>query len=355
MGLITDKDVWDVFCAKEENAVRTTDARGRIFYADRLSHEVSRPVVSEFLFNSGFRPHYPDDRSFAVCISHDVDHLLQGGLSVLSRFKEASKELMQGYWRRAVRYAKGDSVINPHYNIDKLLDIEDNLGVKSTYYFLALQSDDEDFNYRIDDVIPVLDLVRSSGCEIGLHGGHTAYRDSVKLQAEKLALEQASGVELKGYRNHFLRISTPDTWENLNRAGFLYDTTYGFPDHPGFRTGMCYPYFPYNATLGRYCSILEIPLIVMDATFLYYLRSDAKSAFTKIKEMIDKTKNVNGVFTLLWHNNYLYAPWKELFKAVVNYCKDHNAWFATGDQLNDWWRKNNFCAEYPSFGLNQPN
>jgi len=351
MRISNEREVWNIFLARDEARIKTTDPWNRILYADRIASEVNQPVVSEYLFKNGFRPHYPGKKNFAVCISHDVDHLFQPGLSAYGRVKGASKNFFNGRWKKTLQYLDPESRINPNYNLEDLLDIETKLGIP--FYFLALQPGEKDYNYSLADIKPLLQTIGKRGFEVALHGGHEAYQNADKLEQERKELQENSPSTVSGYRNHFLRFHVPVTWENLGKAGFNYDSTYGFPDHPGFRNGMCYPFFPYNVNNQRFSEILEIPLLAMDATFIFYLKYDVHKSLQLIKEIIDKTRAVNGVFTLLWHNNYLYKPWKQAFHSVISYCKDSGAWFATGEHLNQWWRENNFCGDYRRCGLRE--
>ncbi len=345
-----DADPWEVFSGAEEARLGRR-ADGRVLHSARTASHVAEPSVSQVLFAKGFRPHYPMGRSFAVCVSHDVDNLLRPHMSFYERTRLATKELLSLRLRRAWQYQGGKHPINPDYNIDMLLEIERKLNVVSTFYFLSLSAGDRDFNYELDNVPEVIRQVVDAGCEIGLHGGHEAFRDTSRMRKEKLRLESHIANSISGYRNHFLKFDVPDTWLLLEKNGFSYDSTYGFPDMPAFRNGMCYPFFPFLENEQRYCDVLEIPLLIMDATFIYYLNYDERKAFTAAKAVIDKTRAVNGVVTLLWHNNYLFSPWRKLFESILRYCRDSDAWFATGDQINRWWRQNDFCSSYPEFGL----
>jgi peptidoglycan/xylan/chitin deacetylase (PgdA/CDA1 family) len=339
---------WEIFQGSKNEGVRA-------FFRDRNPSEVSDPVVSQHLFGNGFRPHYPGGHPFAVCVSHDVDTLFRPGQKTKDRIKGSIREILEGRFGRALRYANVSDPINPNYNIEKVLDLERKYDVRSSFYFLSLQPGEEDFNYRPDDIAEVFGQVSAAGCEIGLHGGHQAFGDPVKIKQEKTLLEEASGKRIAGYRNHFLKFRVPDTWKYLEASAFEYDTTFAFPDQPGFRNGMCYPFFPYLEQEKRYSTVLEIPLHVMDASFMYYMKCSGEEADRVAKSIIDKVRRVNGVFTLLWHNDYFFKPWKGVFESLLRYCKENGAWFATGEEMRDWWVGNRFCDQYSAYGLERNN
>ena len=106
------------------------------------------------------------------------------------------------------------------------------------------------------------------------------------IMEKKQRLEKVLGKKVIGYRNHYLRFKVPDTWELLSKAGFKYDTTFGYADCAGFRNGVCHPFRPYNINTGKQIDILEIPLIIMDRTLLRdYMRLDVKKAWELIKNL----------------------------------------------------------------------
>ncbi|MDN7025474.1 hypothetical protein FGU65_11325 [Methanoculleus sp. FWC-SCC1] len=147
-------------------------------------------------------------------------------------------------------------------------------------------------------------MIADAGWEAGLHGGHQAYCDPAALEIETKRLEAVIGWSIVGYRNHLLRFLIPETWEHLNRAGFRYETTFGYPDCIGFGYGMFYPFKPYDLQAGCQIDILEIPLTIMDGTLNRYMRLDAGRVFVLggvTRRLINATERCHGVITILWH------------------------------------------------------
>lgn len=213
------------------------------------------------------------------------------------------------------------------------MNLEKKYGAKSSFYFLALQPGDQDYSYDILDLKDDIRNIRDRGWEVGLHGGHEAYNSYERICDEKKRLEDALGSKVVGYRNHYLHFKTPDTWENLAKAGFLYDTTFGYADCAGFRNGMCHPFRPYNLNTDKFIDIIEIPLAIMDCTILHsYMRLNYDTAMKLAKSMIDKVVELNGVFALLWHNTYLLSDTPEFtfYEEILKYCHEKDAWMIDG-------------------------
>lgn len=181
------------------------------------------------------------------------------------------------------------------------------------------------------------------GWEVGLHGGCRAYRDPKRLLAEKRSLEKILNRRVAGYRNHYLRFQVPDTWELLERAGFLYDTTLGYPDCTGFRNGMCHPFRPFNLNTDREMRILEIPLIVMDRTLLLHMRLNPKQAWDEMERLLTTAERHHGVVTVLWHNEFMIDESLQFYKKILEYGRTRGAWMTGGRDIAAWWERNGLC------------
>lgn len=348
---MTKRELWDFFSSKSEYSSLKKDELGRFIFRNSSVEITSKPTVSDFLFQKGFQPFYPKGKSFAVSLSHDIDHLFFPNFLYGKRLRQSVKEAMKFNWNSSVRYLNPNDRINPYFNIEKILEIEEKLGINSTFYFLSLRPGDRDFNFKTEEISDLFGKIIKQGSEVGLHGGHDAFFDLERLNIEKNELEKSAKIKVKGYRNHYLKFNVPNTWSILERAEFNYDTTFGFPDHPGFRNGMCYPFFPYDLDQGKFLDILEIPLVMMDASFIYHLKWKPEEVVNLGKKLIDQIQSIQGVVTILWHNNYYIKPWDKVLAELIDYCKEKDPWFCTGQELNDWWRKNKFCEKYFLYGL----
>lgn len=305
--------------------------------------EVLNPKLSEYIHQNGFNPTYKDGKRFAVCLSHDIDFLFEPKNK--NSFLISTIETIKRRKWKEVSYNFNNLIgkmQHPSWVLDKLIELEIKSNLKSSYYFLSLQQGEEDYNYSIDSVKKYFPILESYGCEIGLHGGHAAYNNVNKIQSERRLLESVYGKSVIGYRNHYLRFKTPDTWHHLKQLGFEYDTTFGYPDQIGFRNGMCYPFRPYDAQKEQYIDILELPLLVMDVTFFKYMGLDVDNSFRLFMKVFNDVKRLNGVLTIVWHNNCYAGDHRLLYDkifAVIQQADD--AWIATSKELSDWWKKNN--------------
>jgi peptidoglycan/xylan/chitin deacetylase (PgdA/CDA1 family) len=326
-ALKTNKELWDMYTKREEYTPVLLDKFKRFPYHSSRHRDVFEPVVSKFLVKNGMNCAYPNNKKFAVCLSHDID-------IVYSPFLKIAHEIK-------IDFPKPKMKINSLWNFSKIMDIEKKYNAKSTFFFMAMTKNDSDFNYNPNDLGNWLGKIVDSGWEVGLHGGQRAYNDLGVMKNQKQRLEKVMGKKVAGYRNHLMKFQTPLTWELIQKAGFKYDSTYGYNDCVGFRNGMCHPFRPYDLNSNHFIDLWEIPLTIMDSTFDYYMRLDKKDEWNITKKLIDTVQQLNGVITILWHNTNMSGDRFKLYENILKYCSDNGAWMSSAEEIVKFWEKNN--------------
>jgi len=325
--LKSDKDIWSQFTREEEYASKEVDVHGRFPSKATRHGDPLEPRVSKYLIDKGLSVRFPEGRSFAVCLTHDIDLLKPHSVRNFRVPGPVKLSLM----RLSRKFEAA-------WNFNRLLDLEESFGARSTFFFMALGPQDQGFNYRIEEVQEELGTIMDRGWEIGLHGGHSASFDPSALKTEKGRLEKELGRKVLGCRNHYLRIKVPSTWRLQAQAGFEYDSTLGYADSIGFRNGMCHPFSPYDLGANETIGIIEVPLVVMDGSLFGYMKLDVTEAWEMTKRLIDKTQMCQGVLTVLWHNTHMRGDMLEFYKKLLQYCYEKGAWMTSGQEIARWWR-----------------
>lgn len=326
-------ELWELFTKQEEYSSTRCDQYDRFPYYLSRHRNVLEPAVSKYLIKNGLNPQYPDGKKFAVCLTHDIDTVRPGRLYLAS---EAAKAFVKRNIKDAVSipFSRINKKLNPFWNFKEIMELEAKYDAKSSFYFLTLEPGENDYSYNIEDIENELSTISNNGWEVGLHGGHESYNNLEDIKKKKQKLEKVLGKEVIGYRNHYLRFKVPNTWELLSKAGFKYDTTFGYADCVGFRNGMCHPFKPFNMNTGQQIDILEIPLTIMDGTLLKdYMRLDFKKAWEFTKDLIDTVEHCNGVITILWHNTYMQGENLKFYEKILEYCSEKNAWITSGEEI----------------------
>jgi peptidoglycan/xylan/chitin deacetylase (PgdA/CDA1 family) len=330
-----NQELWDLFTRKEEYNPAIYDRHQRFLYSLSQNRSILEPEVSKFLMSNESKVEYPDDKKFAVCLTHDIDFVYLEKIS--SAMFDSIGALIHGQIKKAFRVFRNRKQ-KWRCNFKDIIALEKKYGAKSSFYFMVSDKSNKNVTglfYNLNRFKPDIKYIAEQGWDIGLHGGYMAYNDLAQIKKEKKMIEEILGKEVIGYRNHFLRFKIPDTWDFLNQAGFKYNTSMGYVDMVGFRNGMCHPFKPFNLNTHKKVDIWEIPLIIMDDTLFKYMNLDIKNAWEITKQLIDTVEKYRGVITILWHNNYMVNDYLRFYEAILKYCYEKNAWMTSGEDI---WR-----------------
>jgi peptidoglycan/xylan/chitin deacetylase (PgdA/CDA1 family) len=331
-----DAGIWDLFTRREEYNFPIRDKNKRFPYYASKDRNIFAPKASEFLFQQGYTAEYPENKPFAVCLTHDIDVIYESPADKgYAALKKAARGKKAGYSINQIFSKKF-----PYTNFTDIMELEKRYNAKSSFYFLALEFGDQDYTYEINDVEQEIGIIQDSGWEVGLHAGHQGSVDLQKLKKEKSKLEQVTHRSVTGCRNHYLKFIVPDSWELLQKAGFVYDCTLGYADCAGFRNGMCHPFHPYNLNSGTMLDIIEIPQVLMDRSLSDdYMRLDSDGAWDIACRLINAVEACHGVITLLWHNSSLIGEQKAFYEKLLDYCAKKNAWMTSGEEIASWFSR----------------
>ena len=152
-------NLYNLFTCSQEYSNDFPDKFGRARFYNTHNKTIFSPVVSEEICSKGLKPYYPDGKEFAVCISHDIDHLYLHQSSP-RKMVNFSKELARGRFNRSMGHLKSivRDRIYKDYDLQKLIEINNRYNIHSTYYFLSLESDEEDYNYSPDQILSLIHI-----------------------------------------------------------------------------------------------------------------------------------------------------------------------------------------------------
>ncbi len=329
----SNKDYWNYYSLESDYNTNVGESKLEV---------INEPVVSSFLLKNRYKPEYPEGKSFAICITHDVDEIYSPFIhrihSIASTVKSANIDNLSDAFRGII-----DKKNSKYRDFGEIMDLEEKYDSKSTFFFLTAKKDPLRFRYNIEDIFNELGKIKDRGFEIGLHGGFFSYDDFKALREEKNKLEKNSGINIEGYRSHYLNLHIPRTWQHLSKLGFRYDTTLGYRGGSGFRNGMCHPFHPYIKEDNEELCLLEIPLIIMDAVYPT-LSFTMSKYWGEISSLIDIVEKNHGVLTINWHNDSLLSArkleYRKMFEKILMEGKKRRAWLTNCHEICMWWDSN---------------
>lgn len=212
---------------------------------------------------------------------------------------------------------------DPFDSFDDFRDIHQHAGVEPIYFVLFADYGQYDKNLPVNHP-GFIELLRRLADEaiIGLHPSYYSATDASRLERELEALQTALNMEITRSRQHFLRLSLPQTYRNLIHAGIREDYTMGFADQPGFRAGVCTPFPFYDLELDAPTDLMIYPITFMDGTLKDYLQHNTEEALEKVRPLIGEVKKYGGVLVTLWHNETQggqgrWKGWPLLYRKIV--------------------------------------
>lgn len=347
------QDLWELFTDTEAYTPPVLDEHQRFMYASSKKHDVMNPRVSVYMLSQGYQFHYPEEKTWVLLLTHDVDDL-----EVLNRHLLISLSYLprNGDFKGVYNLLKGrvNNRFSPYKNFKKIIELEQRYDATSTFFFLSAQEDIFGRKYNLEEIRDVLGFLIDNGCEIGFHTNYYSYDNAEKIKQEKIHMESIIGHSVIGARNHVLRFQLPQSWEILSEAGFAYDSTYGYTDMIGFRNGVCHPFVPYNKTSDQPIDILEISLNLQDWTVGFLMKNTPEQTWLYMKQLFDTVQKNHGVLTILWHNwTYSYPTsigtmfgkkWTILYEKILRYASEHNAWITNCKNLYSYYENHEFIT-----------
>src|SRR5690606_31993815 len=160
-------------------------------------------------------------------------------------------------------------------------------------------------------------------CEVGIHPSYRS-NENIKIMEEELhRLEHVLNRDVTKSRQHFLKLSFPETYRNLLELEITDDYSMGFAAQTGFRAGICIPFRFYDLEMEAETPLRVHSFPFMDGTFIYYKGTGPKEALTEIHHYIKICRKYGGTFIPIWHNRIYsekgpeWKGWNEIFEEMV--------------------------------------
>ncbi len=325
-------------------------------------------ILREWILTEGIAlleiPPTPAGHAFAVCLTHDIDfagirnhrfdhtmwgflyrasvgatwNVLRGRLAFSGLIRSwravASLPLVYLGWARDFW-----EPFNWYLRVER--------GLPATYFVIPFKGRPGDkvtmphgsrraAAYDLSDLARWTTKLCQEGCELGVHG-IDAWHSAERGRDELARVAAMNGESRIGVRMHWL-LRDKATFRTLEDAGFAYDSTVGYNETTGYRSGTAQVFRP-----SRAATLLELPLHIQDGAMFLSDRLDLseRDAWERCEGLIDHVRKSGGVLTVLWHDRS-HGPerfWGDFYVRLVQRLKAVGGWFATGGQVVGWFRK----------------
>ncbi|MDJ1434184.1 polysaccharide deacetylase family protein [Halostagnicola sp. A-GB9-2] len=271
-----------------------------------------------------------EDYEFTLCLTHDVDRPYKTFQAPYYALKEHDLSHLKSLV----------SSDRPYWQFEEIMELEEELGVRSSFYFLNEKNLFRDkgprewikpnnwklftgrYNITDDEIVDVIQTLDRGGWEVGLHGSYESYNNLKRLRYEKETLEDILGHDVIGGRQHYLNLNRPKTWEYHQQIGLKYDASLGSSSKYGFQNG-------YNTIRPFDDEFTVFPLTLMEVA-LFGGDLDVDSVKHEIDRLLHRASECEAIVAALWHprvfNERDFPGYKELYRYLITSALEMGAW-----------------------------
>ena len=160
-----------------------------------------------------------------------------------------------------------------------------------------------------------------------LVGLHPSYKNSEDengelLVAEKNMLSNIIQKKITVSRNHYLKLTIPQTYRTLTQKGFTNDYSMAFASINGFRAATSKSFFWFDVEKNE-TTVLQIhPFSFMDAASFFHQKNSPQQAYNELLQHYEIIKYVEGTFITLFHNHFLteqpeWIEWRKMYEKFL--------------------------------------
>jgi hypothetical protein len=330
---------FDIFAASfyllaryEEYLPHEEDEYGRYAHVNSLAFKenfLHLPLVnlwmSEFvkLLRYKFPQFLIPDSKFRFTPTYDIDiaysYLHQSIFKILGGFY---KELFTGKWKQL---KERDDVFSgsqkdPFDIYDWLASLHSQYNLNPVYFFLLAQKR-KDYDKNISPhkrAMQQLIQKHTAKHAVGIHPSWQSGDDKIILHQEISLLEKISGKKITYSRQHYIRMSFPETYRRLIDERITHDYSMGYGSINGFRASVTSRFYWYDLGKEEKTSLLIHPFCYMEANSCFEQHYNAEQAAEELQEYHDVVKSVNGELITIFHNHFLteqdrWLSWRKMY------------------------------------------
>ncbi|HLU16900.1 MAG TPA: polysaccharide deacetylase family protein [Edaphocola sp.] len=311
------------------------DQYGRFPASASVAHQFSflqQPVVDEWLHSlkkileKKFRVILPG-RRFEFVPTYDIDIAWAYAHKPFKlNAAGAAKDLLRlkpgWFFDRMLVLSSGKT--DPYDAYKWMEDLQKYFKLSPIYFFLVGNRGPYDRNIPASHAaMKKLIMHTSTHAQVGLHPSFGSFGKQSVMEQELHTLEQIIDKPVLKSRQHYLKMSLPETYHLLQKIGIQEDYTMGYSTVNGFRAGTSMPFFWYDLSNETKTTLRVHPFCFMDTTSISIYGNDKSAAYQEAERIIRTLRQVDGRFVSIFHNNNLGSGreskgWYKLYQRMIN-------------------------------------
>lgn len=335
---------FDIFAATfyllsryEEYLPHQKDMYGRYAHENSLAFRenfLAVPLVNRWLltFKNSLKEIFPSlticEHSFSFLPTYDIDEAYSYKYKGWFRTAGAvAKAMLNG---NRAKIAERKKVLR-----GKLQDPYDSYGWMDTlhghyqlhprYFFLVAQQTGKYDRNILPGKTAFKAIARQHAGKynIGIHPSWQSGDKPELIKKEMTVLEDITGIKIISSRQHFIRLTLPQTFRYLVEAGIKEDFSMGYGSINGFRASVASPFYWYDLEREEKTELLLYPFCYMDANSFFEQKYSAIQALEEMRQYYKAVKEVDGLLITLWHNTFLgtddlFKGWREAYSQFIS-------------------------------------
>jgi len=321
----------------EEYTNPVRDAFGRFPAAESVAYKngfLEKAVVHLWTFEiiGLIQKHYPElkakSNQYTFLPTIDIDIAFKYKYRGLIRTLGGTfRSLIHGDFRSVTeRFAV---ILNfkkdPFDTFEELENLHTQFAENARYFFLL--ADYGGFDKGLPPANPGFRKFIASFSQNGQCGIHPSFRSNLEisvLEKELQLFQTMTGSPCRSSRQHYLKLSLPETYQNLILMGIKEDYSMGFADLPGFRAGLAAPFHFFDLTKNQKEDLKIWPITFMDGTLRDYMKLSDPESLEYACKLCDHVRSVDGTMISLFHNETIshtgrFRNWNSLYSKFLSY------------------------------------
>lgn len=211
---------------------------------------------------------------------------------------------------------------DPYDTYDYIRQLAQTHGISLIYFVLMKSGTAYDKNIApTNPHLRQLLLKLQKHGQLGLHPSYYSKEQINWIEEEKSKLESILQKPTSLSRQHFLRLTIPDTYRQLALADFESDYSMGYSDIAGFRASTCNPFLFFDLLTNHTAAVLVHPVALMDTTLRYAMKLTPEEANKHAVQLMNEVQKTGGLFISIWHNSNLgkeegWEIWRGVFEKM---------------------------------------
>ena len=207
---------------------------------------------------------------------------------------------------------------------DWLNALHSKSNIEVIYFFLLANKNRHCDKNILPKKTVIKELIKniSAKNKIGIHPSWQSGDNEKLLKNEIEILGNISQQKINSSRQHYIRMSFPETYQSLIKNNITHDYSMGYGSINGFRASYAKPFVWYDLEKEENTGLIIHPFCYMDANAFFEEKLSVRQADEELNYYFSITKSVNGEFSIIHHNHFLteqneWSEWRKMYEDFI--------------------------------------